>query len=92
MMNEEFFSARVPPEINLSMSPTHGRSASIFSNNEVARSDGYSINIFSDKTKQMTEVVRLIQSHGFIPAELVQAEVKWFYKYHFGTQLLVTLP
>lgn len=62
------------------MSPSHGRSASIFSNSEVTRSDGYSINIFYEKAKQMAEVVRLIQSHGFIPAELVQTEVTWFYK------------
>jgi hypothetical protein len=80
-MKNFFLDQGSPPEINLSMSPTHGRSASIFSNNEATRSDGYSINIFSDKTKQMTEVVRLIQNHGFIPVELVQDEVKWFYKY-----------
>lgn len=43
-------------------------------------SDGYSDNQFEYKTEQMNDVVRYIAEKGFLPQELIQNEVAWFYK------------
>lgn len=42
--------------------------------------DGYTTSEFDNKREQMLEVVNLILSHGFLPPEVVQTEVTWFYK------------
>ncbi|CDH49571.1 nad dependent glutamate [Lichtheimia corymbifera JMRC:FSU:9682] len=40
---------------------------------------GYNANVFPEKESQMVKVVSLIEQTGFIPKELVQNEVSWFY-------------
>ena len=42
--------------------------------------DGYSSNIFEGKPEQMKQVANFISSKGFLPKELIEAEVAWFYK------------
>lgn len=44
-----------------------------------AGSDGYADNQFASKAEQMSEVVSIIASKGFIPEPLIEAEVAWFY-------------
>ena len=51
------------------------------SGNEFMRAQGYSENLFEDKVNQMTRVVGYISNKGFLPAELIENEVTWFYKY-----------
>lgn len=58
----------------------HLRSSSIFSNSDFANADGYSTNVFEGKAAQMAEVAGIIAQQGFLPAELIQNEVAWFYK------------
>ncbi|RKP04338.1 hypothetical protein CXG81DRAFT_23112 [Caulochytrium protostelioides] len=41
--------------------------------------DGYSANRFAGKQAQMMTVVQLVKERGFIPPELVENEVAWFY-------------
>jgi glutamate dehydrogenase len=41
--------------------------------------DGYSSNVFSGKSEQLQRVVAYVEEKGFIPRELVQNEVSWFY-------------
>lgn len=48
---------------------------------EFILSDGYSDNQFSQKQEQMNEVVDYIAKKGFLPQDLIQNEVAWFYKY-----------
>ena len=43
---------------------------------------GYSSNIFEGKPEQMKQVANYISSKGFLPNELIEQEVTWFYKYH----------
>lgn len=45
-----------------------------------ACSDGYAVNSFENKPEQMDKVVKYIQERGFLPAELTETEVAWFYK------------
>ena len=42
--------------------------------------DGYSSNIFDGKPEQMTQVANFISSKGFLPFDLIENEVAWFYK------------
>lgn len=42
--------------------------------------DGYSSNIFEGKPEQMKQVADFISSKGFLPIELIENEVAWFYK------------
>ena len=42
--------------------------------------DGYSSNIFEGKPEQMKQVADYISSKGFLPTELIENEVAWFYK------------
>lgn len=42
--------------------------------------DGYSSNVFEGKPSQMTQVAQFIAEKGFLPQELIEAEVAWFYK------------
>ncbi|RKP25932.1 hypothetical protein SYNPS1DRAFT_14937, partial [Syncephalis pseudoplumigaleata] len=42
-------------------------------------SSGYNVNVFEGKQEQMLKVCEHIQETGFIPKELVQNEVTWFY-------------
>eukprot|EP00835_Amoeboradix_gromovi_P004411 NODE_342_length_10579_cov_0.629389.p1 type:complete len:1031 gc:universal NODE_342_length_10579_cov_0.629389:5309-2217(-) len=52
--------------------------------NNTGQSDaGYHGTIFKDKSKQMQEVGQNIRDKGYLPAELVDAEVSWFYG-HLG--------
>lgn len=41
--------------------------------------DGYNANIFPGKNEQMVQVCQYLEKSGFIPQELVQNEVSWFY-------------
>ena len=41
--------------------------------------DGYADNEFGGKAEQMASVVSLIASRGFIPEDLIETEVAWFY-------------
>lgn len=41
---------------------------------------GYNANVFPEKESQMVKVISLIEQTGFMPKELVQNEVSWFYK------------
>jgi hypothetical protein len=41
--------------------------------------DGYSSNVFTEKAEQLQRVVAYVEDKGFIPRELVQNEVSWFY-------------
>lgn len=45
----------------------------------VKESDGYNVNVFKGKQEQTVKVVEFLESKGFIPKELVQNEVSWFY-------------
>ncbi len=42
--------------------------------------DGYTNNVFEGKPGQMAQVAAFIAQQGFLPAELIEAEVAWFYK------------
>jgi len=42
--------------------------------------DGYSSNVFAGKMVQMKEVANFIKTRGFLPPELIETEVAWFYK------------
>lgn len=42
--------------------------------------DGYSSNIFPGKGAQMGVVANFIKTRGFLPPELIETEVAWFYK------------
>lgn len=42
--------------------------------------DGYSSNVFEGKPAQMAQVASFIAEQGFLPAELIETEVAWFYK------------
>ncbi len=42
--------------------------------------DGYTSNVFEGKPAQMAQVAAFIAQQGFLPAELIEAEVAWFYK------------
>ncbi|PVU87831.1 hypothetical protein BB561_006150 [Smittium simulii] len=39
----------------------------------------YSINVFKDKKEHMDKVAEILNSQGYIPINLVLAEVEWFY-------------
>ncbi|RUP42940.1 Glutamate/Leucine/Phenylalanine/Valine dehydrogenase-domain-containing protein [Jimgerdemannia flammicorona] len=43
--------------------------------------DGYNVNVFKGKQGQMVKVAEFLDSKGFIPKELVQNEVTWFYEF-----------
>jgi hypothetical protein len=42
--------------------------------------DGYSTNVFDGKVEQMGVVAEFIKTRGFLPPELIETEVAWFYK------------
>lgn len=42
--------------------------------------DGYSSNIYEGKAEQMAQVAEFISKKGFLPSDLIGAEVTWFYK------------
>ncbi|KAJ3329151.1 NAD-dependent glutamate dehydrogenase [Blyttiomyces sp. JEL0837] len=46
-------------------------------------SDGYTDNVFAGKAEQQTKVCSIIVEKGFIPKDLVENEVAWFYG-HLG--------
>lgn len=48
---------------------------------EFINSDGYSDNYFNQKQEQMNDVVEYIAKKGFLPQDLIETEVAWFYKY-----------
>ncbi len=51
------------------------------SDNEFICSEGYSENMFEGKAEQMEDVVKFITAKGFLPENIVENEVTWFYKY-----------
>lgn len=40
---------------------------------------GYNANIFTGKEEQMVQVAQHLKNCGFLPKELVENEVNWFY-------------
>jgi glutamate dehydrogenase len=40
---------------------------------------GYNANVFAGKNDQMVQVGEYLENSGFLPKELVQNEVSWFY-------------
>lgn len=40
---------------------------------------GYKSKVFKEKEQQMLQVAQNLKDKGFIPAELVDNEVSWFY-------------
>ena len=40
---------------------------------------GYSSNVFAGKKDQMVQVSKYVAEKGFVPKELVDNEVSWFY-------------
>lgn len=42
---------------------------------------GYNTNVYAEKNDQMVKVGEYLDKTGFIPKELVQNEVSWFYRY-----------
>lgn len=44
---------------------------------------GYDANVFAGKKEQMVQVGEYLENSGFLPKELVQNEVSWFYGYVF---------
>lgn len=47
---------------------------------KAAHLSGYAENEFSGKREQMLQVVEEIRGKGFIPVDLVETEVAWFYQ------------
>lgn len=43
-------------------------------------SNGYADNRFDGKLEQMKQVCQKLKGNGFIPQELIENEVTWFYK------------
>lgn len=41
---------------------------------------GYNTNVYAEKNDQMVKVGEYLEKSGFIPKELVQNEVSWFYR------------
>lgn len=68
-------------------SPSHVKSfnggGGHLSKDRRASIDGYSSNIFEGKPEQMKQVAEFIVAKGFLPKDLVETEVVWFYKYTF---------
>ncbi|CEP16936.1 hypothetical protein [Parasitella parasitica] len=58
---------------------------------------GYAANVFAEKDKQMLEVSENLEKLGFLPKELVEIEVKWFYNnlniddYYFALESVDTI-
>lgn len=46
-----------------------------------SNSIGYAANMFSGKSAQMQQVCEKLKEKGFIPPQLIENEVIWFYKY-----------
>ncbi|KAK4516891.1 Chitin synthase [Mucor velutinosus] len=58
---------------------------------------GYDANVFAGKKEQMVQVGKYLESSGFLPKELVQNEVSWFYgnlgidDYYFALESVETI-
>ncbi|KAK0522349.1 NAD-dependent glutamate dehydrogenase [Tilletia horrida] len=63
----------------LSMPSTPNRAGTPGSDHVVANNIGYSATVFAGKAEQAKEVAALLKLKGFIPPNLVDAEVNWFY-------------
>lgn len=48
--------------------------------NHTYNEPGYQRTVFPGKQEQLTKVIESITAKGFIPKDLVPAEVAWFYK------------
>ena len=46
----------------------------------IANNAGYTDTVFEGKADQAAQVKQLLSSKGFMPADLVTAEVDWFYQ------------
>ena len=46
----------------------------------VQNHNGYNETVFTGKDEQLQNVVEYVMSKGFIPNDLVQNEVNWFYR------------
>ena len=59
-----------PPDKKLSSARSH-----------TIADSGYDANVFAGKKEQMVQVGDYLDKSGFLPKELVQNEVSWFYGY-----------
>jgi glutamate dehydrogenase len=46
----------------------------------VSEESGYATNVFAEKESQKAQVCAHLEQIGFLPKELVQNEVEWFYR------------
>lgn len=46
----------------------------------VTDESGYAANVFAEKEDQKAQVCANLEQLGFLPKELVQNEVEWFYR------------
>jgi hypothetical protein len=67
-------------ETGMESPPTTNDKFSRLSKDRKMSIDGYSSNIFEGKPEQMKQVASFISSKGFLPTELIENEVEWFYK------------
>jgi glutamate dehydrogenase len=44
-----------------------------------ADSPGYKGHVYPEKITQMAQVTKFVEEQGFIPKELIENEVSWFY-------------
>ncbi|CAD6909819.1 unnamed protein product [Tilletia caries] len=63
----------------LSVPGTPNRTGTPGSDHKIANHIGYSDTVFAGKAEQAKEVVATLKHKGFIPPDLVEAEVNWFY-------------
>lgn len=64
----------------LSIPGTGTPSRSSTPDHRVENTSGYIDTVFAGKSEQAAGVQKLLKSKGFIPPDLVDAEVQWFYQ------------
>ncbi|KAI8984710.1 Glutamate/Leucine/Phenylalanine/Valine dehydrogenase-domain-containing protein [Mycotypha africana] len=63
----------------------------------ISNESGYAANVFAEKESQMLKVCEYLDKLGFLPKELVQNEVQWFYSnlniddYYFALESVETI-
>jgi len=69
----------LPPSSSPSSLPLRESIPSASASANPSTSDGYSENVYAGKNDQMIQVVSYVSQKGFIPNDLVENEVSWFY-------------
>ncbi|KAI8377565.1 Glutamate/Leucine/Phenylalanine/Valine dehydrogenase-domain-containing protein [Radiomyces spectabilis] len=82
-----------------SVSTLPAQDASILSDkyHTIVNESGYNTNVFAGKNEQMGQVCKYLENLGFLPKDLVENEVQWFYgnlnidDYYFALESVETI-